>query len=100
MAKILGILLVVIGLTLAGATVWRLDRDDAAARSAATATAPPADTAGPLAAVALPLVAAVSFASGIVLLVVGVGRWNHPRRHPAPGDAVVDPEAHHKMNHV
>ncbi|MGE0363971.1 MAG: hypothetical protein AB7H93_22960 [Vicinamibacterales bacterium] len=98
MAKLIGILLVVTGLALAGATVLRLDRDDAAARGAVAT--PDAAPAGPLTAVALPLAAAVCFASGIVLLVVGAGRWTRPRRVPAPGDAIVDPAAHHKMDHV
>ena len=97
MTKLIGILLVVVGVALAGTTVMRLDRDDAAARAGAT---PGPETAGPLASVALPLAAAVCFASGIVLLVVGAGRWTRPRREPAPGDAIVDPEAHHKMDHV
>ncbi len=98
MAKMLGLLLVVVGLVLAGITVVRMDRDDVATRTAQTP--PPAETPGALTAVALPLTAAVCFASGIVLLVVGMGRWSHPRREPAPGDAIVDPEAHHKMDHV
>lgn len=100
MTKLLGMLLVVVGLALAATTVVRLDRDEASERTVATATSGRADAPGPLAAVALPLVAAVCFASGIVLLVVSAGRWSHPRRHPAPGDAVVDPAAHQKMDHV
>jgi uncharacterized membrane protein YidH (DUF202 family) len=100
MAKLLGIVLVVVGLTLAGVTILRLDRDDAARRTGAAAPVAAEASTGALTEVALPLVAALTFATGIVLLVVGVGRWNHPRRHAAPGDAVVDPEAHHKMDHV
>ena len=100
MAKLLGIVLVVVGLILAGVTITRLGRDEAADRVGAAAPLPAEASSGALTAVALPLVAALTFASGIVLLVVGVGRWNHPRRHSAPGDAVVDPEAHHKMDHV
>jgi hypothetical protein len=100
MTKLLGIVLVVVGLTLAGVTITRLGSDDAAGRVGASAPVPAEASSGALTSVALPLVAALTFASGIVLLVVGVGRWNHPRRHSAPGDAVVDPEAHHKMDHV
>jgi hypothetical protein len=100
MAKMLGIVLVVVGLILAGVTITRLGRDDAAGRVGAAAPVPAEATSGALTSVALPLVAAMSFASGIVLLVVGVGRWNNPRRHSAPGDAVVDPEGHQKMDHV
>jgi hypothetical protein len=94
MTKILGVALVVVGLVLALTTMMRLDRDDVSGRTAASARS------GPEGAVVLPLVAGLSFASGIVLLVVGVGRWSHPRTRPEPGDAVVDPEAHHKMDHV
>ena len=97
MAKLLGVVLVVVGLILAGVTIVRMD-GSAGARPGAVASAP--ESVGTLTEVALPLAAAVAFASGIVLLVVGAGNWNHPRRHSAPGDAVVDPEAHHKMDHV
>lgn len=98
--RILGVVLVVLGLLLAGATVMRLDRDDASERTTASAPRSGPQPAGALSSVARPFVAALSFASGIVLLVVGVGRWNHPRTHPEPADAVMDPEAHHRMDHV
>ena len=97
MAKLLGVVLVVVGLVLAVVTVVRMDCDDAWARTGVVAAS---ESATSVAEVALPLVAAVSFASGIVLLVVGVGRWSHPRRRSAPGDAVVYFESHHKMDHV
>jgi hypothetical protein len=97
MAKLLGVVLVVVGLILAGVTIVRLDRTNDG-QAGAVASAP--ESTGTLTEVALPLAAAVAFASGIVLLAVGAGNWNHPRRHSAPGDAVVDPEAHHKMDHV
>jgi hypothetical protein len=97
MAKVLGIVLVLVGLVMAAVAVTRMDRNDA--RTGVEA-APAAESTGALTEVALPLAAALAFASGIVLLVVGVGNWNHPRRHSAPGDAVVDPEAHDKMDHV
>ena len=100
MAKLLGIILVVVGLVLAGVTIMRLDRDDAGARTGGVAAPTAPGATGALTEVALPLLAALTFASGIVLLVIGVGNWNHPRRHSAPGDAVVDPESHHKMDHV
>ncbi|MGD9902038.1 MAG: hypothetical protein AB7U83_01110 [Vicinamibacterales bacterium] len=95
MMKMLGVVLVVVGLVLAGSAVWRLDQVALDSSAAVTTAAP-----GPLVAVVLPLTAAICFASGIVLLVVGSGRWSQPRRHPAPGDAIVDPEGHHKMDHV
>ena len=100
MAKVLGIVLVVIGLVMAAVTVTRMDRDDAGERTGVVAAPTAPESTGALTEVALPLAAAVAFAAGIVLLVIGVGNWNHPRRHSAPGDAVVDPEAHHKMDHV
>ncbi len=99
MTKILGAVLVVLGLMLAIATVMQLERGDDVVGTTATARTDP-EAAGTLAAVALPLAAGLSFASGIVLLLVGVGRWSNPRTRPEPGDAVVDPEAHHKMDHV
>jgi hypothetical protein len=100
MAKLLGVVLVVVGLILAGVTIMRMDRDDGGERTGVVAAPTAPESTGTLTEVALPLLAAVTFASGIVLLVVGVGNWSHPRRHSAPGDAVVDPEAHHKMDHV
>jgi len=99
MTKIVGVVLVVVGLLLAVVTVMQLERGADVVGTTATARTG-GETAGTLSAVALPLVAGLSFASGIVLLVVGVGRWNQPRTRPEPGDAVVDPEAHHKMDHV
>lgn len=100
MAKLLGIVFVIVGLTLAGLTITRLGRNDAADRVGAAAPIPADATTGALTSVGLPLVAALTFASGIVLLVVGFGRWSNPRRHSVPGDVVVNPEAHHKMDHV
>lgn len=88
MTKILGVLLIVVGLALVAVTIARLD-------GGADGVA-----AGAMQQVALPLVAAISFASGIVLFAVGMGRWRHPRTHSAPGDAIVNPEAHDKMDHV
>jgi len=99
MTKIIGVVLVVVGLLLAVVTVMQLDGGNDVVGTTATARSDP-EAAGALAAVALPLVAGLAFASGIVLLIVGVGRWNHPRTRSEPGDAVVDPEAHHKMDHV
>ena len=98
MAKVLGIVLVLVGLIMAAVAVTRMDRNDV--RTGVEAAPAAVESTGVLTEVALPLAAALAFASGIVLLVVGVGNWNHPRRHPEPGDAVVDPEAHHKMDHV
>jgi hypothetical protein len=42
----------------------------------------------------------LSFAAGLVLFGVGMGRWNNPRRHEEPGDAIVNPASHDKMDHV
>jgi hypothetical protein len=95
MTNIVGVVLVVLGLTLAGATVLQLDRG-----GGAPGATPAQSSETSLLSVALPLAAAVVFASGIVLLVVGMGRWNRPRTHSEPGDAIVDPESHHKMDHV
>ena len=83
MTKILGVVLVVVGLVLAIATVMQLDRGDDMVGTTATARTD-AESAGTLAVVALPLVAGLSFASGIVLLLVGVGRWSNPGRAPNP----------------
>ena len=69
MTKILGVVLVVIGLLLAVATVLLLERGDDVVGATATARTDP-EAAGTLSAVALPLAAGVSFASGIVLLIV------------------------------
>jgi len=99
MTKIVGVVLIVVGLFLAVTTVMQLEGGDDVVGTTATARAD-REVGGTLAGVALPLVAGLAFASGIVLLIVGVGRWNHPRTRSAPGDAVVDPEAHHKMDHV
>ena len=99
MTKILGVVLVVVGLTLAVATVLQLDRGEEVVGTTATARTD-SEAARTLAAVVLPLAAGLAFASGIVLLIVGVGRWSNPRTRSEPGDAVVDPEAHHKMDHV
>lgn len=42
----------------------------------------------------------LSLAGGVVLFGIGMGRWNNPRRHSEPGDAIVDPASHDKMDHV
>lgn len=42
----------------------------------------------------------LGMAGGVVLFGVGMGRWNRPRRHAEPGDAIVDPASHDKMDHV
>lgn len=48
----------------------------------------------------LAVLGGLSLAGGVVLFGVGMGRWNHPRRHAEPGDAIVDPVSHDKMDHV
>jgi hypothetical protein len=98
MLRILSIALIAIGLVLWGTSMMRDGREDFERSTVTEAQAPDPD--GGFADVGLPLVAALTFASGIVLFAVSMGRWNQPRRHSAPGDAVVDPEAHDKMDHV
>ncbi len=48
----------------------------------------------------LAVLGGLSLAGGVVLFGVGMGRWNNPRRHEEPGDAIVDPVSHDKMDHV
>lgn len=48
----------------------------------------------------LAVLGGLGMAGGVVLFGVGMGRWNNPRHHEEPGDAVVDPASHDKMDHV
>jgi hypothetical protein len=98
MMRILSIALIAIGLVLWGVSMTQSGRADFERSTVTEAQAPDPD--GGLAEIGLPLAAALTFASGIVLFAVSMGRWRQPRRHPEPGDAVVDPEAHDKMDHV
>ncbi len=97
MMKLIGVVLVVVGLALAVATVLSVGE---APGGTPVARARPSQSTDALVSIALPLVAAASFAAGIVLIIVGMGHWSRPRHYSNPGDAVVDPEAHHKMDHV
>lgn len=49
---------------------------------------------------AIPAVAALLMAGGGLLMGLSLGNWKRPRTHLEPGDAVVDPEGYHKMDHV
>lgn len=53
-----------------------------------------------LSAVAIPLISGLALAAGGLLVGLSMGNWRHPRSGHEPGDAVVDPEGHHKMKHV
>lgn len=48
----------------------------------------------------VPVMAALSLASGGLLIGLSMGNWRRPRRHYEPGDEAVNPEGHHKMKHV
>jgi hypothetical protein len=48
----------------------------------------------------LPAVAALSLATGALLLGLSMGKWKNPRTHLQPGDEIVDPEGYQKMKHV
>ena len=49
---------------------------------------------------ALPWLAGFALAAGGLLIGLSVGDFKHPRTHQEPGDAIVNPEGHHKMKHV
>jgi hypothetical protein len=48
----------------------------------------------------LPAVAALTLATGAVLMGLSMGNWKNPRTHLEPGDEIVDPEGYQKMKHV
>jgi hypothetical protein len=48
----------------------------------------------------LPAVAALSLATGGLLMGLSMGNWKNPRTHLEPGDEIVDPEGYQKMKHV
>ena len=48
----------------------------------------------------LPAVAALSLATGALLMGLSLGNWKNPRTHLEAGDQVVNPEGYQKMKHV
>ena len=94
---IIGILLFGMGLVLAAVGIIGVGMSDPPLVGPGNASVEFADR---LNRYAIPVMSGLLLASGAVLMGLSLGNWTRPRTHLEPGDAVVNPEGHHRMKHV
>lgn len=98
---LIGVLLFVLGLGLAGFGMMGVgDERPMTAATGASAVPVEQETESSGSNAAIAVISGLTIATGALLIGLSFGNWKNPRSTREAGDEVVDPEGHDTMKHV